>query len=428
MRDLPARTRRREPDRRAITGDRKAIRGGGYQRWLRACGSIPAFRLPPAHHRQRARRRLSLCEEPEVVSKLAFRVSSGARPISASQLSVTLSDRRATRLARVVAAAARGGATGATPAARSCWHQENLERLGHRAAVRAWCTTWACSLRRLREQYRDRLPLQMSRRCCARADANNSQRVADLLARRTAAVLDRARRQRGGAQAQAQLRLSDDLVTAVLVPAARRRSRPASASVPHTRTGRCLRWIDASLVRARSSRSSSRCTRRPWIASFEVSARWKRSSRSRLFVLTLGGRDRHRYASFIRAWSATDASALARWGRSICLAAFQSPEANDIVSFSLEILPSVLETKTRRVGRHRRRRSATAASAPAARSTRMVLSELAWDDAELARRIADNELLYYAREQSRDEQRRVHVPAGGCLSVDARRSPDVRAW
>jgi hypothetical protein len=44
----------------------------------------------------------------------------------------------------------------------------------------------------------------------------------------------------------------------------------------------------------------------------------------------------------------------------------------------------------------------------------MVLSELAWDDAELSRRLADNELLYYAREQSRDEQRRVHI-----LLVDA---------
>lgn len=95
------------------------------------------------------------------------------------------------------------------------------------------------------------------------------------------------------------------------------------------------------------------------------------------------------------------------------IAAFQSPEANDIVNFSLEILPSVLETKTRPAA------GTTSAYGYSGIGTRgsidsMVLSELAWDDAELARRIADNELLYYAREQSKDEQRRVHV-----LLVDA---------
>ncbi len=89
------------------------------------------------------------------------------------------------------------------------------------------------------------------------------------------------------------------------------------------------------------------------------------------------------------------------------LAAFQSPEANDVVNFSLEILPSVLETKTRRAS------GTTAAHGYNGIGTRgsidsLVLTELAWDDLELARRLADNEVLYYAREQSRDEQRRVH--------------------
>ena len=98
------------------------------------------------------------------------------------------------------------------------------------------------------------------------------------------------------------------------------------------------------------------------------------------------------------------------------LSAFQSPEANDIVNFSLEILPSVLETKTRPA-------AGTAASfGYSGIGTRgsidsMVLSELAWDDAELARRIADNELLYYAREQSRDE----HGECTVCWSTRPRR-------
>lgn len=89
------------------------------------------------------------------------------------------------------------------------------------------------------------------------------------------------------------------------------------------------------------------------------------------------------------------------------LAAFQSPEANDVVNFSLEILPSVLETKTRRAA------GTTAAHGYNGIGTRgsidsLVLTELAWDDIELVRRLVDNEVLYYAREQSRDEQRRVH--------------------
>jgi len=95
------------------------------------------------------------------------------------------------------------------------------------------------------------------------------------------------------------------------------------------------------------------------------------------------------------------------------LAALESPEANDIVNFSLEILPSVLETKTRPAA------GTTAAHGYSGIGTRgsidgLVLTELAWDDLELARRLLDNEVLYYAREQSRDEQKRVHY-----LLVDA---------
>ena len=95
------------------------------------------------------------------------------------------------------------------------------------------------------------------------------------------------------------------------------------------------------------------------------------------------------------------------------LSAFQSPEANDIVNFSLEILPSVLESRPRPAA------GTTASFGYSGIGTRgsidsMVLSELAWDNQELARRIADNELLYYAREQSQEEQRRVHY-----LLVDA---------
>lgn len=84
-----------------------------------------------------------------------------------------------------------------------------------------------------------------------------------------------------------------------------------------------------------------------------------------------------------------------------------APEANDVVDFSLEILPSVLESKARPGA------STHAAFGYSGLSRRgsidgLVLTELAWDEDELMRRMADDEVLYYAREQAHDEVRRVH--------------------
>jgi len=95
------------------------------------------------------------------------------------------------------------------------------------------------------------------------------------------------------------------------------------------------------------------------------------------------------------------------------LGALGSPEANDVVNFSLELLPSVLETKTRTGA------GTTVAHGYSGLSTKgsidnLVLTELVWDDLELARRLAENEVLYYAREQTHEEERRIHV-----LLVDA---------
>ena len=89
------------------------------------------------------------------------------------------------------------------------------------------------------------------------------------------------------------------------------------------------------------------------------------------------------------------------------LAVLGSPEANDVVDFSLEILPSVLEAKARPGA------STFAAHGYAGLSRKgsidgLVASELAWDELELLRRIADDEVLYYAREQAHEESRRVH--------------------
>ena len=95
------------------------------------------------------------------------------------------------------------------------------------------------------------------------------------------------------------------------------------------------------------------------------------------------------------------------------LSSLEAPEANDVVNFSLEILPAVLETKARPAA------STIAAFGYSGLGRRgsidnMVLTELAWDDLELTRRIIDNEVLYYAREQQHEEEGREHL-----LLVDA---------
>lgn len=95
------------------------------------------------------------------------------------------------------------------------------------------------------------------------------------------------------------------------------------------------------------------------------------------------------------------------------LNSLETPEANDVVNFSLEILPSVLETKAKPAA------STVAAFGYSGLGRRgsidnMVLTELAWDDQELARRIVDNEVLYYAREQQHEEEGREHL-----LLIDA---------
>jgi hypothetical protein len=89
------------------------------------------------------------------------------------------------------------------------------------------------------------------------------------------------------------------------------------------------------------------------------------------------------------------------------LAALGAPEANDIVDFSLEILPSVLEAKTK-PGASSFAAFGYAGLARKGSMDSLVLTELAWDSEELVRRMADDEVLYYSRELARDEARRVH--------------------
>ena len=202
----------------------------------------------------------------------------------------------------------------------------------------------------------------------------------------------------------AALKMNDDLITVILsrvlgTVAARLTAPPAyRARVP----------VDASLFDAIEPQLVAlfASTRRD----FEQRA-LEALDAARLFVLTMADAlDVDTLRLFGMLGSEASAGALAQVD---LLAALESPEANDIVNFSLEILPSVLETKTRAAS------GTTAAHGYSGLGTRgsidsMVLTELAWEDLELARRLMDNEVLYFAREQSRDEQKRMHY-----LLVDA---------
>jgi len=89
------------------------------------------------------------------------------------------------------------------------------------------------------------------------------------------------------------------------------------------------------------------------------------------------------------------------------IASLGSPEANAMVQFSLQILPSVLEAKRKPAA------SDHAAFGYAGLTRRgsidsLVLTELSWDEAELTRRLLENEVLYYSREQGQQETRRAH--------------------
>ncbi|MBI4508996.1 MAG: hypothetical protein HY698_05140 [Deltaproteobacteria bacterium] len=84
----------------------------------------------------------------------------------------------------------------------------------------------------------------------------------------------------------------------------------------------------------------------------------------------------------------------------------RSPEANDVVNFSLELLPSILETK--------RATGVTASAVDGLASIErrgnldsLVLTELAYDDDVFDRKLLDQELFFYGREKQRDEQRRL---------------------
>ncbi len=95
------------------------------------------------------------------------------------------------------------------------------------------------------------------------------------------------------------------------------------------------------------------------------------------------------------------------------LRVFGSPEANDVVNFSMELIPSVLETK-RASGVQIFSVDGYASIERQGSVDSIVLSEFAYDQDIFEQKVIDNELYYYGHEKQRTEERRLQY-----LLVDA---------
>ena len=87
-------------------------------------------------------------------------------------------------------------------------------------------------------------------------------------------------------------------------------------------------------------------------------------------------------------------------------AALGSPEANDVANFSLDLLPSVLETR-RSTGAQTFAVDGYASIERKGNVDSLVLSELAYDREIFEQKVVDAELLYYGREKQREDERRL---------------------
>lgn len=108
------------------------------------------------------------------------------------------------------------------------------------------------------------------------------------------------------------------------------------------------------------------------------------------------------------------------------LAVFNSPEANDVVNFSLDILPSVLETRR---GGGQQVFSVDGYSGVVANGSldSLVLTEMAHDDELFEQRFMDHELLFYAHEaQDRPPPRSYQILVDASASMRGARTVFAR--
>ncbi|MBT8492899.1 MAG: hypothetical protein KJO07_07540 [Deltaproteobacteria bacterium] len=87
-------------------------------------------------------------------------------------------------------------------------------------------------------------------------------------------------------------------------------------------------------------------------------------------------------------------------------AALGSPEANDVANFSLDLLPSVLETK-RAAGAQTFAVDGYTSLERKGNIDSLMLSELAYDREIFEQKVVDRELLYYGHERQREDERRL---------------------
>ena len=238
--------------------------------------------------------------------------------------------------------------------------------------------------------------LDLGTRPAAEAILAEQPRLADLVKTYRSIVLEVSESE---ASARARtMRLNDDLIVVVLARVlgaiAQRVQKPAyTASIP----------LDPEMVRDLDGQLPQLFASQP--RAFET-ATLDGMARARLHVLTLADAldlDTLRLLGML----GPESSAAGALAHVDLLAAISSPAANDIVNFSLELLPSVLEThRSKSTGTHAVHGYSGIGSKGSVDS--MVLTELAWDDMEFSRRMLENEIMYYTREQAPDEARRLH--------------------
>src|SRR5690606_16848908 len=121
-----------------------------------------------------------------------------------------------------------------------------------------------------------------------------------------------------------------------------------------------------------------------------------------------------------------EASAASALGMLDLLNVFSNVEANDVVNFSLDLLPSVLETK-RASGQQTFSVDGYAGLSRRGTIDSLMLSELAFDEDLFDQRYTENEVFYYAREKQREEDRRLHyIVCDATASMRGQRSVFAR--
>ncbi|MBX7191449.1 MAG: hypothetical protein K1X94_05300 [Sandaracinaceae bacterium] len=102
-----------------------------------------------------------------------------------------------------------------------------------------------------------------------------------------------------------------------------------------------------------------------------------------------------------------EATAASAFGAVDLLNVLESPDANDVVNFSLDLLPSVLETR-RATGAQTFAADGYAGLARRGSLDSLMLSELAYDEDLFDQRYSENEVFYYSREKTREDESRCH--------------------